>query len=154
MIKVTSLKLDGLFVLCWLFGLHAGCDQIFDFREQGLFGESVFWQPLLDIPIQCEALLRGHVLRGHYNDRNGSPLFVLMELGDKLITVHFRHHQIQEDQVGPLRRKPFQRSFSKICVSILRADSSSSTTKAKRGGGTLRNFARISVRRSRSTGLI
>ena len=106
MINVTPSKLDGLSVLRRLFGLYASCDQILDFREQGLLAESVFWQHLLDIAVQCDTLLRGHVLRGHYNDRNGSPLGVLMELGDKLITVHFWHHQIQENQVGPLLRNP------------------------------------------------
>src|SRR5437763_9235210 len=81
-IKVTPSKLDGLFVLCRLFGLHAGSDPVLDFREQGILGEGVFWQHLLDIAIQCDALLRRHVLRGHYNDRNGLPLGVLTELGD------------------------------------------------------------------------
>src|SRR5438067_13759104 len=97
MLNIALSKLDASFVRRRLFDVHAGCNQILDFREQGLLGESVFWQHLLDIAIQCNTLLRGHVLRGYYNDRNGSPLGVLMELSDKLITVHFWHHQIQED---------------------------------------------------------
>ncbi len=97
MLNIALSKLDGWFVLRRLFGLYAGCDQILDFREQRVFGKSVFWQHLLDIAIECDALLGGHVPRGHYNYGDRSPLVVLAELCEKLITVHFWHHQIQED---------------------------------------------------------
>ena len=108
MLNIALSKLDASFVRRRLFDVHAGCDQILDFREQGLLGESVFWQHLLDIAIQCDALLSRHVLRGHYNYGDRSPLVVLAELCEKLITVHFWHHQIQENQVGPLFRNPLQ----------------------------------------------
>ena len=108
MLNIGLSKLGASFVWRRLFGVYAGCDQVLNFSKQGLLGKSVFWQYLLHIAIQRDALLRGHVLRGHYNYGDRSPLVLLAELGEKLITVHSWHHQIQEDQVGPLFRNPLQ----------------------------------------------
>ena len=62
--------------------------------------ELLLEQDSLDSQIQSGALLHAEVASGDDDDRNVSPCRVLLQCGDQLKSVHFRHHQIEKNDIG------------------------------------------------------
>src|SRR5262245_46968019 len=52
-----------------------------------------------DAGVQARAVLRLELQRGDDDDWNVSPGRFLLQSRDNLETVHFRHHEIEQDQV-------------------------------------------------------